>query len=167
MTEKRPMATRAIGEHRSFATEKQMNYIHFLLSILGYQRGQHVNLMRAGAAGAFIGQLTKFIEERIAKDGFIACPKCERPHESLKFLKTCCPPWTNRYNGDLKKTREEARADIIARIKAGEEIAGWTLPQNPVRVLVVGKSTENLQARVIYRGQAPFYFNVRIQQDGE
>jgi hypothetical protein len=60
----------------------------------------------------------------------------------------------------LKSRKAEISRDLRARINRGEEIAGSILPKNPFTIQVVGKSFSNLQARIIYSDQAPYYITV-------
>ena len=63
----------------------------------------------------------------------------------------------------LEGTKKAIAANLKFMISAGQLIAGDLLPFNPVRIDVVGKSESNLQARVIYADQAPYYLNVHVE----
>ncbi len=64
--------------------------------------------------------------------------------------------------GTLEETKREAIADIKHRIDYGIAVGDEVLLRNYLRIEVIGKSIENLQARIIYPDQAPFYFQVTV-----
>jgi len=45
-------------------------------------------------------------------------------------------------------------------IEQGIPFNGEILPKNPWRIDVVGKGKNNLQCRIYYKGQAPYYFDM-------
>lgn len=59
----------------------------------------------------------------------------------------------------LAEVKEHAESDLRAKIARGEPVAGEVLPPDPLRIEVTGRGSE-LQARVIYRGQAPYYLDL-------
>lgn len=61
---------------------------------------------------------------------------------------------------ELSNIKNTIRQDIAGKIESGVQIGGEILPKNPIRVEIVGKSISALQARIIYRDMAPYYFNV-------
>jgi hypothetical protein len=65
----------------------------------------------------------------------------------------------------LNEIKQEAAFDIAQRIDHGDAIGGEVLPKNPITIQIVGKSIDNLQARVIYSNTAPFYFRVKVAED--
>jgi hypothetical protein len=60
----------------------------------------------------------------------------------------------------LKETKLEIENTIRVRIKDRMPVADLVLPPNPISIIVVGKSADNLQARIVYRDCAPYYINV-------
>jgi len=62
---------------------------------------------------------------------------------------------------DLNAVKELACRDLAELIAKGEPIAGEVLPKNPIRIEVVGRTIDKLQARVMYSDRAPYYFNLK------
>jgi hypothetical protein len=59
---------------------------------------------------------------------------------------------------ELSEIKKDIITDITSLINHRMPISGEVLPPNPLRIEVVGKNKDDLQVRVIYKDQAPFYF---------
>jgi hypothetical protein len=62
--------------------------------------------------------------------------------------------------GELPHIKRQIRDETERMIREGIPVDGKVLPTNFVRIDVVGKGRNNLQVRVVYRDQAPYYFNM-------
>jgi len=66
----------------------------------------------------------------------------------------------------MKTPLEELKSDIIADIRmlieVGEKVDDVVLPKNPIKIEVVGKSARDLKLHVIYRNEAPYFFDVVV-----
>jgi hypothetical protein len=69
--------------------------------------------------------------------------------------------------GELPHIKRQIRDETERMIKEGTPINGQVLPKNFVRIEVKGKGKNNLQVRVIYRDQAPYYFDMIPEPDPE
>jgi hypothetical protein len=59
---------------------------------------------------------------------------------------------------ELSEIKKDIITDIQSLIRNQTPIAGELLPPNPLRIEVIGKNADNLEIRVIYNDQAPYYF---------
>jgi hypothetical protein len=61
---------------------------------------------------------------------------------------------------ELDHIKAQIRRDTARMIEQGEPVGGQILPKHPWRIDVVGKGKNNLQVRVFYKNQAPYYFDM-------
>ena len=64
----------------------------------------------------------------------------------------------------LAEIKQAAREDIRNRIDAGDVVGGEILPRNPLRIEITGRNPSALEARIIYRDAAPYYFRFSPDQ---
>jgi hypothetical protein len=63
---------------------------------------------------------------------------------------------------NLNVVKREIEDDLLDKIKRGSPVNGTVLPKNPISVMIIGKSIQSLQARIVYDHMAPYYFDVTV-----
>jgi hypothetical protein len=66
----------------------------------------------------------------------------------------------NMNTPNIAAVKFAAQEDIRDRIARGEPIGGEVLPYGPYRIEIRGTSPDKLQARIMYKDRAPYFFNI-------